>query len=170
MSEQSEFDSALDRRLVPMRIIAFAIPLGAVIAAAIFLVLRMQGQFPPPPQMPLITAVAYGFGLMALVAFLFVSRQIAASNRQRLARSAGGGSADEWLSVYQVRLIARLALLEGPTFFFLIAYLLEGLPISLAGAGVLLLGMLSIFPTRSGVENWITSQRELTRQEGQASL
>jgi hypothetical protein len=67
-------------------------------------------------------------------------------------------------------MIALLALLEGPTFFFLIAYLLEGLPISLAGAGVLLLGILTLFPTRSGVENWITNQRELTRQEGQASL
>jgi hypothetical protein len=170
MSEQSEFDSLLDRRLIPMRIIAFAIPMGAVMALGIFLVVRLQGQFPPPPDPPLVSAVAWGFGILDLLVYLFVSRQVAVAARQRLTRADADGSPSEWLSVYQSRLIIQLALLEGATFFFLIAYLLEGLPFNLAGAGVLFLGMLMQFPTRSGVENWIAKQRELTRQEGQASM
>jgi formate/nitrite transporter FocA (FNT family) len=170
MSDPSDFDAALERRLIPMRIIAFAMPLGAVVALGLFLYLRMQGQFPPPPGTPVLTLVAYGFGLLILFAYLLVPRQMVAASRQRLARSTDGGSAGEWLSIYQLRLIMRLALLEGATFFFLVVYLVEGLPISLAGAGVLLLGMLALFPTRTGVENWITSQRELTQQQGQGSL
>jgi hypothetical protein len=170
MSEQSEFDASLDRRLVPVRIIAFALPMGAVVALGIFLFLRLQGAFPPPPDPALITAVAYGVGLVSLLVYLLIARQIAASSRHRLARDAAGGSPGEWLGVYQSRLIALLALLEGNTFVFLIAYLLEGLPISLAGAGVFLLGMVMQFPTRSGVQSWIANQRELTQQEGRASM
>jgi hypothetical protein len=170
MSEQSEFDASLDRRLVPMRIIAFAIPMGAFIALGIFLFLRMQGQLPPPPDTPLITIAIFGAAFVSLPMYLLIARQIAASSRQRLARDNAGGSPGEWLGVYQSRLIALLAILEGNTFSLLIAYLLEGLPISLAGAVVSLLVMLVLFPTRSGVQNWIASQRELTQQEGQASL
>jgi hypothetical protein len=170
MSEQSEFDTSLDRRLIPMRIIAFAMPMGAVVALGIFLFLRMQGQLPPPPDLPLITIAVFGTAFVSLLMYLLIARQIAASSRQRLAREDAGGSPGEWLGVYQARLIALLAILEGNTFSLLIAYLLEGLPISLAGAGVLLLGMLMLFPTRSGVQNWIANQRELTQQEGQASM
>jgi hypothetical protein len=170
MSEQSDFESALDRRLLPMRIIAMAMPLAAVIALGIFLLVRMQGQFPPPPNPPLLTALAFGFGILNLLIYMVISRQVAASNRQRLARTQAGGDPGEWLGVYQSRLISLLAMLEGGTFFFLIAYLLEGLLISLAGAGVLLLGMLTHFPTRSGIENWIQKQRELAQQEGQAGM
>jgi hypothetical protein len=170
MSEPSDFDSALDRRLVPMRLIAFAIPMGAILAMGIFLFLRLQGQLPPPPDQPLLTACICGVGIVSLLVYLLIARQIAVSTRQRLARDDAGGSPAEWLVVYQARLISLLAILEGNTFSFLIAYLLEGLPISLAGAGVLLLGMLLQFPTRSRVENWIANQRELTRQEGQASM
>jgi hypothetical protein len=170
MSEQPQFESTLDQRLLTLRIIDFAIAMGAVTALAIFVFLRMQGQFPPPPDPPLVSAIAWGVGILDLLVYMLVSRQVPAINRRRLATAGAGGSPEEWLNVYQSRLIIQLALLEGATFFFLIAYLLEGLPWNLVGAGVMLLGMLTLFPTRSGIESWIANQRELAQQEGQAGM
>ncbi len=71
------------------------------------------------------------------------------------------GSAEAWWALYQTRCILGAAPLEGAAFFQLIAYYLEGLPLYLGLAGGLLVLLLLRFPTRHGVESWVTAQREM---------
>jgi hypothetical protein len=70
--------------------------------------------------------------------------------------------------VYQTSLIIGAALNEGPAFFALIAYMVEGLPAILGVAAFLILGVAARFPTRARLEQWIDAQKELLIQEQQA--
>src|SRR5262249_25088243 len=69
-----------------------------------------------------------------------------------------------WI-VFQNRLIIGLALLEGATFFLLIAYLAEGSFLALVPAWVFIIAMLMQFPTRVGVERWVEEQQQLLQEE-----
>ena len=65
---------------------------------------------------------------------------------------------------FQTVLIIRSALLEGGTFFALIAFMLERQAPSLVVAGVLILALVSGLPTRSKVEEAIESERRQIEQ------
>ena len=67
----------------------------------------------------------------------------------------------ELLGLYQVRLIVGLALLEGAAFFNILVFSMEHHWASLMVGGILILLLLSRWPTRSKIESWIRTQREL---------
>ncbi len=62
---------------------------------------------------------------------------------------------DQTLGAYQTGAIISGAILEGAAFFNLIAYMIEGAIGNLATAVILVMGLASLFPTVSGVANWI---------------
>ena len=70
-------------------------------------------------------------------------------------------TAGELLGLYQTRLIAGIALLEGAALLNITAFHMEHHWSSLMIAGILMLLMLSSWPTRSKIESWIRIQREL---------
>ena len=171
MSEADSPDS-LAARLRVMRIITLSLVLGALSFLGYTLYSRDQGQPAPPPDLPLITYLALGLALIEGLLCQIVPELSLARVRREIIQGGGDcepgpGAREDWHARYLTRLIMRLAFLEGATLFLIIAYLMEGQPVALAVAGLLLLVMALHFPSRAGVEAWVDRQCELIQQEWQ---
>lgn len=162
----------LQRMTRVMQIIVAALAFGAATFFGVVLVL-------PPPAGPgapdgrLMTYVSIAVGLGSFLAAL-----VARNQRQAIASGRSPATSDESVSqfpaalreigpltmAYQTVLIIRSALLEGGTFFALIAFMLERQTPSLVVAGVLLLALISGLPTRSKIEDAIESERRQIEQ------
>ena len=161
-----------DPRIRTMRIILGALCVGVVGMAGVMIWQRQAAPLPPPVGVPVVSFVALGFAAFLAVFSSALPVFLQAGWRRRLrpqgpplARPARAPSPDAaWWALYQSRLILQAAPLEGAAFFQLIAYLLEGLPVSLAVAAGLLICLLMLFPTRAGVESWVAAQRDLAEQ------
>jgi hypothetical protein len=154
-----------DARLMTMRIIVGALTAGVVVFALIAIVTRALGSMPLPPALPIISVVAAALGVMTLVARMVMLPAVTNAGRRQLL-GAKDVTTDQLLTVYQTRMIIGAALMEGPAFLFLMAYLTEGIPWALVGG--LLFGALMAFmnfPTRERVDSWLALQRELLEQE-----
>ena len=86
---------------------------------------------------------------------------------ERLRRSCRIVPQGNSLAFYQTRMIVGAALLEGPAFFLLIAYLIERSPWSLAAAIFMILGVAAHFPTEQRVAEWVEQQMSLLEEERQ---
>jgi hypothetical protein len=156
----------------PMQIIVGSLSAGVVMfaAAAVFIVSHQAG---PPAGETLVTYLAIAFALVSLPLALVIPGVIVRSQRTAALAapptqptpSSSGHSSDierelrPMLAHYQTALIVRSALLEGAAFFCLVAYLIEHRPLSLCGAGGLLLLILSGIPTRAKIESAVESER-----------
>jgi len=69
------------------------------------------------------------------------------------------------LTLFQAKTIVGAALIEGVTFFMLIAYMIERYAPVLAAAVVLILVIAAHTPTRSGVIHWVEDQLRLVDEE-----
>jgi hypothetical protein len=170
---QADFDAALDQRIRTMRIIIFALVNGVVIFMIIAILQRASGHFGEPRDTVLISSIALAVGVGLFVANLVVPNLVAAGARRQIARGQSPlvtpspipGDVGALVAVFQTRLILAAALLEGGSFFLLIAYLIEGQIYTLLGAIVLVVFLALRFPTRTGVERWLEEQQELLRQD-----
>jgi tellurite resistance protein TehA-like permease len=172
-----DHDAFFEASLRTMRIIVAALVAGVVTFLVIAVYLRQAGRMPAPPEMPTITYIAVPFGLSVVAAYSFLPNAVAAGARRRIAQgiwyrgphapALGRPLSDreKLLVVYNTRLIVGAALLESVAFYLLIAYLLEGIPWSLAGAVLFAGGIAAQFPTRPGVERWLEAQMDLLQQE-----
>jgi hypothetical protein len=107
------------------------------------------------------------WGLLLLLGFLLRPVLMVKPGGARIAAQQSEADLTEPLcGLYQTSMIIGDAFLEGAAFYFLIAYLVEGSPIALAGAGFFLIMLLFQFPTRTKVEAWIERQRGLIEEEG----
>jgi hypothetical protein len=167
-----DLETALTPRLRTMQIICGAMMIGVVAFLVVSLLMRAQGQFQQPGPVPIITYIALGLTAMLLALQTVVPRAILTAARRGLARKTGLDAdakmdADVWelCGIYQTRLIVGCAMAEGPAFFCLIAYLIEGQWITVAAAVLGLLVMASKFPTRDRLLNWLAAQQELLQYE-----
>jgi hypothetical protein len=180
-----DLDKILRPRLTVMRIILFALVIGSLAFMGIVLAMRLS---PNPPNAantaPLMTYMGMGFGLLMFLLHLIIPRLVVANARNGIARGTWNpsdprhplspeqirsmGDIGLLLALYQSQVIIGLAMLEGATFFNLIAYLLEGDAASLVVAGLLVVVMLSHFPTQPRLEAFLEQQGELVRQQRQA--
>lgn len=145
-----------------MQIIVGAMVAGCVFFLAIALVAGQQGGLVLAPP-DLLTLIAAGVAGAALVARLVVVSVVTAFGRRRIARRNDTDLHDPsvcrgLVALYQTRMIVGAALIEGPTFFLLIAYLSERSPLALILAVVLILGLALHMPTRGRVTRWIEGQ------------
>lgn len=171
---------------------------GSLIAGVIwFLAIILSGlvtQNPPAGKQALsfglenwqdwpVTTVAIVFALVGFPASFLVPRVMVEGGRRRIAQGTWTASTPprmpaELLAtdvgklalIYQNQLIVGSALNEGVTFFALIAYMVEGQPVILGLAILLILGLVARFPTLGRVENWIESQQDLLLQDRQAAF
>jgi hypothetical protein len=168
----SEF---LTPRLRTMRVILAALCVGLLGLAGVMLWLREAAPLPPPPGVPLLTFVGLGLAAFLAVGSVVLPLALQATWRRNFRQAPEAARTDRrtgralgpdeaWWARYQVRLLVQAALLEAATFFQLIAYRIEGLPVSLGVAGGLFLCMVLLFPTRPGVERWVAAQRDLAEQ------
>lgn len=153
----NDLDNAavLSQRLRIMQIIALAIVSGAMIFLAIAVLMPPLGGRAADAEPTLTWIALAGAPIQALLALLMPDR---IARQQR--RSLQGTPLQVGAGTFQVRLIIRLALLEGGVFFALIAYLVERQWPALAAAVVLMALMAASFPTRDRLETWINERGE----------
>jgi hypothetical protein len=158
----------LDQPIRTMRIIIVALIVGVLFFMGFVIFQRQAQNQPAAPQEPLFTYVALANACMILVAFFLLPRFLMASLRRGPTPSAGAGGFTPQIQaedtvrlrvLWHTRTIMRAALLEGATFFLLVAYLLEGMDVSLIVAFLFVVGLVCLFPTRARVENWMERQR-----------
>jgi hypothetical protein len=160
-----------------MQIIVFALTMGLLsFLAVVCLALpgEMRSAFDP---MPLVTCIGLGLAAMTLGTRLIVVQVMTTGARREILRGtsdAGRKSsaplpdvAERLVAFYQTRMIVSAALLEGPAFFLLIAYLIERSPWSLAAAIFMILGVAAHFPTQQRVAKWVEQQMSRLEDERQ---
>jgi hypothetical protein len=127
--------------LKTMRIIFFALLAGQIIfmAVAFFTVNNNPPQSQSDDLFNIIVPVAIGLGL-------FISGMLF---KQLLGKIKNDASFEKKLEAYRSAMIIRYALLEGPSIFSTVAYLLSGNIIFLAFSGVMILAFLMNMPSRN---------------------
>ena len=127
--------------LKTMRIIFFALLAGQIIfiAVAFFMVTNNPPQSQSDDLFNIIVPVAIGSGLF-MSSLLF---------KQMLAKIKKDDSFEKKLEAYRSALIMRYALLEGPSIFSTVVYLLSGNIIFLAFSGVMILAFLMNMPSQN---------------------
>ena len=151
-------ESLPSERLRAMQIIAFALPMGVVIFLGIVLFLvygRANAPAPPQQSLPIITIISGVFFLVTGSLSFIVPQFITRAALTQQAAQSEARDANALLGLRQTSMIISIALLEGPAFFALIAFLVEQQPLVLIVPGLALLGMLAQFPTENSVRNWL---------------
>ena len=169
----------LDRVATTLQIITAALATGIVIFAVVVMLIT-AGPGKENAQ-PVITIIGIVATLLALVAGLAVPRIMTRRVQRALvtgklspsnsaAIPADLGEVGLLAGIYQTRTILGHAIFEGAAFLNLMAYMMEGQIIALACAALLLVAIVSRFPTRGAIENWIGDElksiEELRALEG----
>lgn len=159
--------------LFSLRIIHLALAVGVagflVIAVGVMRKGIILGKDPWAVTNPM-TLIALAFGIVTIIAHVFIPKLIVNARRVEIARSKPGddrveSDAEGMTAIYMTQMIIGSALIEGAAFFNTIVYSLEGtvLPLLLA---VLLLGILiSRIPTRSSMTAWLEAHLVRLREE-----
>ncbi len=133
-----------------MQIIAAALVLGPAVFAAVVLA-TFQGA---SDSLELLGKIGLGVAAVTVVMSVIVPGMIGTLKET--------SSTQQYLGVYQTRLITKLALLEGAAFINIVALQAEQSWWSLGTAGFVVILMIAGFPTRSKIEFWTQSQKEMS--------
>ncbi len=143
-----------ETRVRVLQIITFALVMGVVMFGAVVVLLLRALE--PPAATPVISGIAAGFAVFAIVLHVVLPKIIV---RNTLANQGPKANPESLLNVYQTQHIIALALLEGAAFFNLVATILEHHVWSIAVAVALVMIMLSRFPTQTRRAQWLETQR-----------
>jgi hypothetical protein len=152
-----------------MQIIVGALCLGVL---SFLMVVLVIGATKPQDQggEPFLTYVAVGMAVGAVIVSMWLPSMILRSSQVTTTNPLAGDSHPRGANVtaaenigpfaqlYQTQLIVRCAILEGAAFFCLVSYMIEQHALGLVAVVVLLLIMLTNFPTPSRVETWIDTR------------
>jgi hypothetical protein len=134
----------------------------------------------PQPQagQPIITYMAITYSVMALGLSIMVARLTITAGLRALARrsareqpSTQPGSRNQaqdtldLAQLHRTKTIVAAALLEGAAMFDAVAYCVEGSPLGVAGALVLVIALGISLPTLLALEAWIDIHREKLEEE-----
>lgn len=176
MSRPEDDASAIDRATRTLQIIVGAMVVGLVFFLVITLFIRPESKPAAAqpqvqgPVLPVITVAAFTVAVVCLPLALVVPRLAADSARKQIAAGKwnpakvyGGtplptSDAGRLTLVYQTQKITSVAMVEAPTFFALIAYMVERNTVAL-GLGLFLIAAVAVqFPQRARVQQWIDDQ------------
>jgi hypothetical protein len=155
-----DLESTLTPRVMTMRIIVIALLTGIFLFIGIAVYTRTMGQMAPPPDVPILSYIAFIAAAPMLLAALVVPRLIESAAIRRIAKDSATARVGQLLPIYQQRLIIRSALFEGPAFFALVAFMVEGQWAMLAIAAVMAAGIATGFPSVAGVQTWLEDRQE----------
>lgn len=154
----------LDETLRSTQIIAGALIAGVVMFGV---VATFVGAGADPGE-PLVGYIAILFAVSGLVMRSVFPGTITARKRNEIRARVVSGEIDEshemtaaLYPLYQTKTIIEYALIEGPAFFVLIAFIVTSRTWVLAVAAALLAVMVLTFPTRARLEGWIRNQLQL---------
>ncbi|HWE38596.1 MAG TPA: hypothetical protein VG406_18640 [Isosphaeraceae bacterium] len=150
-------NDVLELVLRQCQIIIAALIAGVTLFAALdLLVLSQLGKAAATSMLSWVAvgSTAFWAALAWLVPRLIADRVV----RDRAEVPRGPGDLDRLLAGFRAKTVVAGALLEGPVFFALIAYMIERSPIALAAAAPALLYLMLQFPTRPALEAWLDDQ------------
>ncbi len=164
--------------VLTLRIILGALATGVLVFAAIALVLRAGGGMPARGDgFDLLSVMAMGWTPLGLIASRVVPMLIVRNARAKIAAGtylpghqgasspSASSESDVLIGLYQSNAIIAAALLEGSAFYCLVAYLLEGNPISLGLGFGLALVILLMMPSSQRMADWIEQQLRWIAEE-----
>ena len=154
----------LRARLRVLRILVAALFAGPLLMLVVALALRPGLAAQMGERAPVVTYAALAFAAGGVAARIVVPGAVRRTGLRRAAREGGDDDA-RLLRLLQAETILAAVLLETPSLLASVAYLLEGRFVSVPVAGVLALGILIGFPSRSGVEEWVRRQRRSLEEE-----
>jgi len=152
------------------QLIVTALVLGLLGFACLAIYMGMDAGNEDEENQYITTMIAAAFTAVAFFAASLVPRFVRKSMRQTIlgnGRFNNNISAQRAVEMGPVKLltisyltstIAGMAILESAAFMNLVAYLFEQQLLSLLCAALLIVTILSKFPTRSSVENWIRTE------------
>jgi hypothetical protein len=155
-----------------LQIIIFAMVMGGSTFLVVVLVMPAPARLNDTLIWP-----GVGFGVLQMVLAVVVpqiilrqQRQAEIKNQSLVRGHSPTSEVASLLSGLQVRRIIAGALLEGAAFFNLVAYMQGRHTVSLVMAAALIAGLVTLFPLRSLVEQWVENElrtvRELRQLEG----
>jgi hypothetical protein len=153
-------DPNITQRLLATRLVASALMLGLLFMAgmALFVVHFAGNKIGGGGGFPVISAIAAGC-FVVVGSSLFVIVPAMNRGQLRLLKDKAAIDAGKLLSLWNTSTTVLFGLLEGPSLFGLMAYLLEHEPFVLAVPGFGLLLMLAFFPTEGRFHTWLERQR-----------
>jgi hypothetical protein len=123
----------------------------------------------PQTQDAILTYIASGFAVLAVLFRLVLPLIIVAQGRRSILRSAEVCASEQecekrLAALLMSKTIMAVAVLESAVLFSLVAFAVEGTMLSLAIAGCLLIAMAMHFPTHSMVTAWIEDQQQKIKE------
>ena len=149
--DDQKMDAEFSQSLQIMQIILIAL-VGGVGAYSIVVGMTFQRAV-FAESLESVATIALGMAAFSIIGRLIVPGMIGSMTEKN--------SLAEFIALYQVRMIVGLAILEAAAFFNLVAFQLEHHWLSLAATGVLVIFMLANWPTRSKIQSWVRTQREM---------
>jgi hypothetical protein len=153
--------------LTNTRIIAAAL-INGVVFFLVIVVFVLKGEAKGGPLVNTYASLAVG-GVALILSYVIpnligtpIKRALVEGKTVELPKQfnapAGVGIVGNLLWLYQTRLIVGYAILEGAAFYNLVAHMLERQSINLAMVGLLIGAMLTKFPTRRRLDNWLADE------------
>lgn len=143
----AEIGANLERLLFVTRVIVGSLIVGVLMFAIVLWFVVDRAEAEPGNEVFL---MACGLILVAGLGLSWVLGRVLVARYRGLAVKDDAALARGFLETT----VARAASVELPAFAFLIAYMLTGSRLALAGAAVALLAMLALFPTRAAFERF----------------
>jgi len=150
--------------LMTNRIVVGALAMGVVMFGGIAVTIALTTP-EAPKDLPIVSFIMGFFGAIVLVMSFIVPGLIAAQSRKQIRSESTESKARSLLTVFATKTLIGCALCEGGALGNLVAFIVEQQWWSLGIVGVLLLAILSRFPTQAGIENFVREQIELAEME-----
>jgi len=153
----------LAARVKTVQIIIGALTMGAIafLGVAVFI------QVSKPTELqgtPMLTYVLLGAAAMtALGARTVVLTAVSGALRTRLADKPPADLRPEILAGWMTHKIIGAALVEGPAFLAIVAYLIEGQIVAAALGGVAIAGIAMQLPSESSARGWVEDMERAVR-------
>jgi hypothetical protein len=175
----------VSKRVWVLQVIVAALVAGCVFFLAVTLIVPGPGAERAGEGRPLqVTWIALAFLAVMLVARCVFPTIVVRKGRRQIARGTFSlpqtreaplqgpreeleqmGDAGPLFMLYQTKTIIGAAMIEGITFFMLIAYLVERQAVVLGIAVALILAIAAHMPTRTAVIHWIEDQLRFVEEE-----
>lgn len=173
--KHSDTPESLAGTVARMRIFVFALLAGCGAFMVFAIVFRMTKNF-PQRNIPILSIVLLGQGALSTVLSFVVPKVMLPAQRKEFIRRLQTSAEDAkepnlraetsaLCGLYRTQMIIQAALVEGGVFACIIAYMTEGLAISLVGAILFMALTASRFPTIARLEQWLREQLDVIAVE-----
>jgi hypothetical protein len=172
------------QHLVAMKIMVAGMIAGVLVFFVLSLLVLRPLAGAEGPRGWLVTSIALAVAAGTIAVRMVVPRLLVASGRRKILRGHFSarvqparflptrgdlikrtGDAGRLAILFMDKTITGCVLLEGATFFLLLAFVVEGQMLAMWSAAVLILVMVAHFPTHAGVVGWIQSQLDWLQRE-----